>query len=103
MRPLISVTRPAASGPASACSSVSRRCVSSCRCFTSSSSCVDSCSCTPITLTRISTKAPSSTDIRSPKTAQAGAVASTPPSMSSLMRLRLRRWRAGWPAAAGFR
>ena len=44
----------------------------------------------PITLTRISTNEPSSTDIRSPKTAQVGAVLSTPASKSSLMRPRPR-------------
>ncbi|KAG0762805.1 hypothetical protein G6F22_018556 [Rhizopus arrhizus] len=88
MRPSTRVTRPAANGPASACSSVCRRLASAWRCFTSWSSRCDSSSCTATTPTRISTKAPSSTDIRSPKAAQIGACEPPSTSSSSLMRCR---------------
>ena len=74
MRPLFTVTRPAASGTANAFSSAMRRCSSIWRFCTSCCRLATRSICTTSTPTRISTKAPSSPAIRSPKTAHTGAV-----------------------------
>ena len=88
MRPLASVTRPEASGIASAFSSAMRRCSSWRRLAISDSRLVTSSICTMSTPTSTSTNAPSRPDMRSPKTAQTGAVCSrpSPVSLSSVIR-----------------
>ena len=99
MRPLFSVTRPAASGMASAFSSAMRRCSSAWRLPTSACRLATRSICTTSTPTRISTNAPSRPAIRSPKTAHTGAacamLSSSMPSRPSALvmprSLRLRR------------